>query len=513
MNRRGWLFGISVTGLFVGLGIGAGVFADAGDTFEELYGKKIRDVKVTRGVEDDIELAETIWSAAETIKDSKVLRGLMLEAIYGLTARTDVGVKLGVDALRELEGIYPKKASVYRKQMVGIWEMAYRKSKGAKRKEAGRELVEMMIEQGHQLVKLMRVREANAVYRKALGIGQSVRLSNVKYLKALVNHATSLIGVVREIEKLEKMRKGGSLEEEDAKRLARLYVVKFDSPELAKGVLSKLDKVEKALIEGAMLELESASVEQCGKLWAWYYELSDGERGLVALNVLSRAEGYLKRYLDEAKETLSGTDRLKLELSLGRIEARLDKLREALGIAGQWKDLTKYYAKMVATKKYGRRDGEVTFKDGVFSFSGEATWMHYPARAKDVIISAQIKKIDGYYVRVGGRLREMEEGGRYTAQLGTDQSIILKLGKRMEINRQTVKETEHGKTFQMQFAILGSRLVVAVNGKKVMEMKDERNAKAGGIFFGTGHAKAEISKMRIMLPTKEQGEKFLAGLK
>ncbi len=514
MNRFSSLIWMVILGtLWVG-GSGVRVYADAGKTFDELYGKQMRKVKVTRGVEDDVELAEAIWKAAETIKESKVLRAVMLEAVHELTARTDAGVTRGVGALEELGRINPKKANVYQKQLVGIWERVYRRAKGESRKRAGRELVKMMIGQGKQLVRTMRVREASAVFRKSVGIAQGVRLSNVKYLKALMNHATSLIGVVREIKKLEEAGKGGSLDEEGAKRLGRLYVVKFDAPEQAKGVLTKVGETEKALIEGAMLALENASVEQCSKLWAWYYKLSEGERGLVLLNMLNRAEGYLKRYLEESKEKLKGTDELRLKLTLTRIETKLDALREKLGDVPRWKDLTKYFAKMVAEEKYGKRDtGKVTFKNGVFSCGGYATWMIYPAQAKDVIISAEIKRIDGQVVRMGGRVRSNEVGGRYEMELRLSDVVAFKWGKREEIMSKTVKGTGNGKSFELQFALLGDQLVVALNGKKVMQMKDARNMKPGDIFFGTGNARAELQKLRVMLPSKEQAKRYLAGLK
>ncbi len=482
------------------------------DTFDELFGKQIRQVKTTRGTKDDIELAEELWKSSETVKDSNEIRGRILEAVYDLTAKTDAAVKLGISALRALEEMRPERASEYRKKVREVWEYVYRRAKGEEKKEAGKELVSMMMEEGEALIKELKVMEAATVYRRALGMARAGRLSNVKYLQTLTNYATKMMGVVREITKLEGERKAGSLTENSAKRLAMLYVVKFDSPVRVKGFLGKVGEPEGGLIGSAMAEVGEADVKACRGLGEWYTKLAKGEKGLVELRMLSRAEGYLRRYLNEGKENLRGTDQLKLSLMLKRIEGKLATLRGQLGDTGRWKDLTGYFAKMVAAKKYGAKSGEVSHKNGVFSLSGTSTWLPYPANAKDVILSAEIKRVGGLFVLIRGRWRWKEKATGYAIESALYETLILKQGER-ELTRKGVKETANGKFFEVQFGLIGEQIIVAVNGKKVIQMTDKSDLKAGNVYFGARNAKTDMRRLRIMIPSKGQAKKWIGSLK
>ncbi|MEX2214487.1 MAG: hypothetical protein WD768_10185 [Phycisphaeraceae bacterium] len=486
-------------------------------TFNEIFGDRVKQVASTRPTDDDIALAAQMLESAAKLKADEPLRVVLFNNAYDLGRKAPEGYDTAIEAMKLLGEQFPGHAEASRANRVSLINTAYLRARGDERVKYGEQLIELHNEQGQAQRGARDYRAALATYRQALAIARSIRSASADLCSARVEQCMELIGAQRRMELLEKQVNDPPVDPKIIQELLQICVAKFENPASAQDYAPLLDKESKRLIELAIKPSDEVTPADCLALGQWYADFAQPEKGLIKLASLERAEAYLSRYCTSLdKSAPKSVEALKAELALKTVRTEIEKLSELAGAAstakGRWIDLTNPFIKLLAAKEAETTgNGAASQKDGVFTLEGESARIAAPFDSKNIIFSVEVRKLSGQYITVGGR--QIDDAALFVEMAYFDHIYInrwLREGGRTELTDGVFKKAFDGQFHEFQFAILGDTLIAFLDGKEILRVKEDKVTAAGKAGIGVRNARAEFRKPRVLIPSAKQIEAIIA---
>ncbi|MCX5685247.1 MAG: hypothetical protein NT049_16430 [Planctomycetota bacterium] len=238
--------------------------------------------------------------------------------------------------------------------------MLYEAARGPARIAAGAAYIDALLEAVQARTDAGAIPEAVALQQKALATAIVIKSDRRPEIEAQLK---SLADQVRAIRAAEDLKKQVEAHPEDAalrEKLARAYLVDLDNPaEAAKYIEDAADESLRRFVPAAAKGVEAAPELACIALGDWYRVLADAAAPRARPAMLTRAQGYYRRFLElHAADDL---DRAKVLLCRQKVEEDLAKLPSAAK-AAKWIDLlvTVDPARDTLTSKWKRVDQAIS---------------------------------------------------------------------------------------------------------------------------------------------------------
>ena len=483
-------------------------------TFNELFGAKVKEVTASRTSDDDVALAKQILQSAGQLKADEPLRVVMFNSVYDLGRAAPEGFDTALEAMKLLGEQFPAHAEAASEKSYQLVNTAYRTSRGEDRAKYGQMLVDIQSDKAFTQLEAGDYRAALASYRQALATARLIRSDSADNITARIEQSMELVGAERRKELLDKQADNPPVDAKVVEELVRICVAKFNKPAAAQDYAPLLDADTKQKLALVAKPIEELMPADCLALGQWYADFASAEKGLIKLTNLEHAETYLSRYFESVDPNApKSVEALKAELVMKTVRAELDKFGDTAGSKSRWIDLTKPFIKLVDTKEIEAQGGaSAIYKDGVFTLEGEFARLSAPVPDKNVIISVEIRKLDGQYITLGGRLTD--DTALFVEMAYHDHIYInrfMQTTGRTELTDGVFKKAFDGQFHEFQLAILGDTILAFLDGKEILRIKDDKVAKAGKAGFAVKRARAEFRKPRMLVPSAKQVEELLAA--
>ena len=306
-------------------------------SFESLFGEKVKKVEATRGRADDVALAaELIASAADA---RPAFARLLCTKAYDL-ASNPLGWAKAAEAKRLLAEKVPDEAAQHLDDAVKAYWQVLKTARGPARQEVGEALVDASLEVAEALARQGDAKAAGMV-RQAERAAKAAAPNRVGEIRDRMGDIGRRVRLEKEVGGLIKRLEDDPDNAAVATRLVRTFVTELDEPERAMPYLDKCDDAEmKKYLPGAVRPIHEAPELACKELGTWYASLAEAASSATKEPMLVRAWRYLERYLRvHEAEDLARSEAAAL---MEKVEKALERLGPPQGLVvgpGRWIDL------------------------------------------------------------------------------------------------------------------------------------------------------------------------------
>ncbi len=481
--------------------------------FNEIFGERVKGAKSSRTSEDDVALAKEILQSAIELKADKSLRVMMFNHAYDLGKAGPQGYDTALEAMKHLAQQFPTHAQAASDKSFQLVNAAYRSSRGTERVKFGQMLVDYRSDAAFTLLEAGNYRAALASFRQALSIARLIRSDSANAITRRIEQSKKLLRARHRKEVLDKQVNDLPVDKDVVRELVQICVAKFNEPAAAQIYAPLLDADTKQKLALALKPMEELMPADCLSLGLWYADFASSENSLIKLTNLEHAAAYLTRFIESLDANAPrSVDALKAELALKAARAEIEKLREVADVKSRWIDLTQPFAKLIAANQ-GELYGGATARhnDGVFTLEGEFARIAAPVPEQNFIFSVEVRKLDGQYVAVQGRVTE---DASLFVEMANDSQVFIKRwlrgSGRTELTKGVFKTAFDGDFHEFRFAILGDTIIAHLDGKEILRVKNHGVMKAGNAGIAVRQARAEFRKPRMTVPSDRLVKELLS---
>ncbi|HWE92394.1 MAG TPA: hypothetical protein VG269_00335, partial [Tepidisphaeraceae bacterium] len=152
--------------------------ASPDDTFQQLYGDQVRKLKADRG-KGDVEFAKKLLRDAKDVPDDKPFRALLCNKAYEFASAHADGYGIAAEAMELLAKTNPESEAAASDKALEMYEKRYTAAPVSQRKTVGPPYLGKLMEAADAKANAGQVKEATALYNKALKVAESVDRSRV----------------------------------------------------------------------------------------------------------------------------------------------------------------------------------------------------------------------------------------------------------------------------------------------------------------------------------------------
>lgn len=250
---------------------------DAKQTFDTLFGQKLKQVKATSHRADDTALAEQLIEAAKQATDTPRLVVILCNTAHDLTRSHEPSVALR--AMRRLETLaetLPEKLSdsereaVHAKLIVLLTTLSRTGDPDA-RDAAVKSLIARHAQAGDAAYQANKLNEATASYRKAMVLMARRNPAAVDSFREKIKLATTRARAVRRVEQLEQALLRDATDHATLQELILTYLLDLQQPNNAARYVSRVTDAElKANLQLAVRDVNELNAGDCLKRGEWY---------------------------------------------------------------------------------------------------------------------------------------------------------------------------------------------------------------------------------------------------
>jgi hypothetical protein len=257
---------------------------------------------------------------------------LMYERAYDFGVKDGKGYDAAAEAMRKLAEAAPDRADEARQKLLTVYQLRYRKAKGAARQSAAADLVGEMLAVADARSKAGDDAEAMRLYRQALTAAGAAPAGVKEQVQAKVKLAEGRRQAQVKVDKLLQKIKANPDDSVAAGELARLYLLELDDPAKAGEYAQAAGDDDMARwAPAAARDLEELDEEQLIGLAGWYAGLAAKPAVAVSARAvaLGRARTYGQAFLDAHPE--KDAERFRAEQVVTKAVADLEKIRPGSG--------------------------------------------------------------------------------------------------------------------------------------------------------------------------------------
>lgn len=298
-------------------------FADeAQQTFDSVYGTRVKHVKATRSGDDDVLLAKQFIEAARGTSDTPSLVVVLCKEAYDLAQRHELTVSL--DSMRLLAETSEADRKTANENIVKILTIQTRAGDPAARAAAVDELVRLLTTTGDTAFEANDLRAASAAYRQALLLAARHRHASADTLREKINAVAEQTRLMRQVAQLEETLLRDANDEAALIELAMIYLLDLQTPkEVARLVPRVKDGTLKSTLQLAIYGSSQLNATSSWKLGQWYLDVSKLSKGDRAAIARLKASIAIKRFL--LLHPRNDIDRARATLLLKGLEGQLAK--------------------------------------------------------------------------------------------------------------------------------------------------------------------------------------------
>ena len=309
-------------------------------TFDSLFGDKVKEVLATKAPGDDVALATELFLSATEAKQQPELLALMCRKAYDLAWKAPGGYRIAVKAMEYLAEEVPAKAEAARDALVDVHQHRYARTIGYYRRMAAEALMEALLDAASAKAKLGKHDDAVSLAGRAYrSIGKAIPEKKDE-LKAALTLFQDLAKSAAKIDLLERRLKADPNDLTTRDALIHMYLVAMDDPVKALGTMTAENaETLRTYVPLAARSLEDVPPAACLEMGDWYREFwrKAGPAGKQAM--LVRAKTYYQRYLAGHK-TRDATI-IKATLALKQVNNELAKYGEVKKPKGTIRKMSK----------------------------------------------------------------------------------------------------------------------------------------------------------------------------
>jgi len=301
--------------------------------FASLFGDRLAKIQATADPQDDVDLAADLLQAAKIAGSQPEFLALVCEKAWELGNKDPAGYATAAEAMKILAEKIPQMAEACRQRMFVTMQRQYEHASGPARAEAGKSLVEALLRMADQQERLGNPDQALVYLRQAQDVAMSVGSSRKSEIQAslerLAHRQQTLARIAERIRQSQVAPQDQKVRED----IFFLYAVELDNPAEAVKYADALgDEGMKRCAQQAASPAEKLSEAACLELGDWYRFLADKAGPAAKPNMLARARGYYKVYLE--RHTADDLPRAKALVAFRQVESALEKARRSGPEAG-----------------------------------------------------------------------------------------------------------------------------------------------------------------------------------
>jgi hypothetical protein len=476
MNRYA-LAALAVSAALVAMPLA--VLADeATDTFNSLYGQKLKKAAGTTDATDDVALAAELLTAAKASTKQTGLLTLLCENAYALGQKAPAGYTTAAEAIQLLADKVPQKKSDCQQKLLTMYQRQLDGSRGAEQARAAELLIGLLMGISDEKADASDFAGAASLAENAMRVATVAKLPT-KDIQDQLKELYDRVRMDKQIAALKARLASNGQDVLARAQLILLYVVELDNPaEAAKFLDASSDEAMRNYVPLAAKDIKSVDEAACLGLGEWYQGLvgkTTVTRSKEAM--LERAKAYYEAYLE--KHTAEDLSRTKAKLALKNVEEALARLSPPED-ASTWGDLLRVtdLAKYKVAGKWEMKDGKLT--------GGPER----QARVTVPVIPDGTYKMQIKFIRVGGsgEVAVKLPVGAEACHLvlggyGGDTSGLETInGKRADENETTVRQPKltngQEQTVDVNVSLRGkdATIVAELNGKSYIRWQGAQSA-------------------------------------
>jgi len=300
--------------------------ADSADRqFQELFGQEVKQALATGDLKDDATLAGEILTAAGTVTRGSRLQALLCEKAYELGLRHPSGHGTAEKAVQLLLRAHPDKAMACRQKLLKVYQLQYATARGSAKTAVGQKLLRQLLAVGDAHAAAGAWTEADAAYRKALGVATALRSSQRGAILARIQQARAGRERAAKMNLLQDRLQKNPSDTAARTELIRHHLVDGDDPAKASALLSAdVDEAFRTYVPLACKPVKDVPAVACGELGRWYEGMLPTKPGPVRTALVRRVQAYHRKFLAGAKGESAMA--IKAKLSLAKIDKELAAL-------------------------------------------------------------------------------------------------------------------------------------------------------------------------------------------
>ncbi|MBI1373779.1 MAG: hypothetical protein GC159_13730 [Phycisphaera sp.] len=296
---------------------------EATDTFNQLFGDEVRRVTATRVPDDDVALARSIISAADSVEDKPALVRVLLDNAQRLAAKDPSGYDTAILALERLAERVPDAAADANDQLVTLLMRRYSAARGDDRAAVAAETLAKIEAIADGQLTSGDSKSALALYKRLVPLAAITGADDKERVRNKTLEAAQQQRVDTEIELLKGRLKASPGDKSIGGDLIKTLVVEKDDPAEARKYSFLTDEATGKLIRAATRDTSELDADTAVALGKWYYELSRDARAGAKLAMLNHADAAYQRFLELAAADLQAT---QAKLMVARIADEIEKL-------------------------------------------------------------------------------------------------------------------------------------------------------------------------------------------
>lgn len=295
---------------------------DARQTFDAVYGSRVKKVRATRDREDDTALAKQLIDTARSTSNAPALVVVLCNEAHDLARLHEPAV--AIEAMRLLADTSPDAQKTANENIIKLLSILTRTGEPDTRDAAVNEFIALHTKQGDAAFEANDLREATAAYRQALVLASRQRHPSVDALRDKIKTAADRGRTLRQVEKLEETLLRDANDQSALEALVLTYLLDFQQPKKAASFVPRVkDAKLKASFQLAVQDAASLNADDSMKLGQWYIDLSNAESGSRAAVARFYGSEALKRFL--LLHTANDINKTKAQLLLKDLESKMAK--------------------------------------------------------------------------------------------------------------------------------------------------------------------------------------------
>lgn len=300
---------------------------DAQQTFDSLFGAKLKQVKASVDRDDDAALANSFIDTAQQTTGTPKLAAILYAEAFALTRVHEPAVAL--KAMRLLAANSQGDREDASEKIVDLLTVMSRTGDAASRNSAADELIAIYTQQGDAAFGSNDMAKATVAYRKALILAARRQHASADALRDRIKTAADRARTIRQVEQLEQALLRDADNQSALKELTLMYLLDLQQPSNAARYSPRIkDESLQATLQLALKDdatLSAADSLALGEDYAAIMKQSEKKRELVAGAYAVR---YLRQYM--TLEPKAGLSRTKAEILIKQIDAKVDISRVTL---------------------------------------------------------------------------------------------------------------------------------------------------------------------------------------
>ena len=306
--------------------------ADAARDYEMLFGKEDRSATATSATADDAALARKLADAAKATGDAPELKRLLCRKALAFGVKSPAGCAAALEAVALLEAALPDERPACLRMRLDVCSARYRWAPRGERPAAAEDYLRAAMACAEDDVSAGRLDAAAALYAKAYPVARYNRLALLAEIvsrrKALTQRMAAETRSRARLKSLSAAMAKDPTDVRAREALIRLHLVERDDVASANKLLTpNVSEVLRTCVPLAAKPIAQTPEAQCLELAQWYRRLADQAPQAYRPKPLSRAAGYVRRFL-----SLRKTDDVRSLQARLLLKGALDELGR-LGVA------------------------------------------------------------------------------------------------------------------------------------------------------------------------------------